>query len=223
VIAAFAIWLIVKSRVSLKLVVGITFMLALILFVTFDDILIQLQKNHTDSSENLIENVESITNITTDASNLERINRWNSVFAMAKEKPFFGFGPGTFMFEYAPYQRSGDLTIISTNFGDVGNAHSEYLGPLAESGYLGFLTVVILLFTVFYSAYRTYRRLPDGMARHYLLFATLSLITYFSHGLLNNFLDSDKASVPVFGAMAIIVSIDIISSKRIGKLQHSNS
>lgn len=223
VIAAFVIWFIVKSRVGLKLVAGMTIVIALVLFVTLDDILIQLQKNNTDSSENLIENVESITNITTDASNLERINRWNSVFAMAKEKPFFGFGPGTYMFEYAPYQQSGDLTIISTNFGDVGNAHSEYLGPLAETGYPGLLTVVALLFTVFYSAYRTYRRLPDGMARHFLLFATLALVTYFSHGLLNNFLDSDKASVPVFGAMAIIVSIDIMSRNRVDKPQLSNS
>ena len=31
-----------------------------------------------------------------------------------------------------------DLTIISTNFGDGGNAHSEYLSPLAEQGFLDF-------------------------------------------------------------------------------------
>ncbi|MBK8505528.1 MAG: O-antigen ligase family protein [Saprospiraceae bacterium] len=173
-----------------------------------------MQKNRIDSSENLVENVESITNITTDASNLERINRWNSVFAMVKEKPIFGFGPGTYMFEYAPYQKSRDLTIISTNFGDVGNAHSEYLGPLAETGYPGLLIVLFLLTTIFFTAYRCYKRLTDGMPRHFLLFATLALVTYFSHGFLNNFLDSDKASVPVFGAMAIIVAIDIVSRER---------
>lgn len=213
VVAAFLIWMVVKSRVSLQLIFAISVLFVLVLTLTFDEILLQLQKNRTDSSENLVENVESITNITTDASNLERINRWNSVFAMAKEKPLLGFGPGTYMFEYAPYQKSGDLTIISTNFGDVGNAHSEYLGPLAETGYPGLITVLYLLFTVFSAAYRAYHRLPDGMARHLLLFSTLALVTYYTHGFLNNFLDSDKASVPVYGAMAIIVAIDIVSQQ----------
>ena len=32
--------------------------------------------------------------------------------------------------------------------------------------------------------------------------------TYFIHGLLNNFLDSDKLAVPFWGFLAIIVAID---------------
>jgi len=223
VIIAFSFWMVVKSRVNLKLIFGIASLLAVTLWLTFDDIMIQLQKNRIDSSENLVENVESITNISTDASNLERINRWNSVFEMAKERPLLGFGPGTYMFQYAPYQKSRDLTIISTNFGDVGNAHSEYLGPLAETGFPGLLTVLYLLYCIFYSAYKAYHRMPDGLPRHFLLFSTLALITYFSHGFLNNFLDSDKASIPVFGAIAIIVAIDIGSRKQQPLINPTNS
>ena len=37
----------------------------------------------------------------------------------------------------------------------------------------------------------------------------LGLVTYFTHGVLNNYLDTDKASVPVWGFIAIIVAIDI--------------
>jgi hypothetical protein len=33
------------------------------------------------------------------------------------------------------------------------------------------------------------------------------------HGLLNNFLDTDKASVPVWGFMAIIVALDIYHTR----------
>jgi len=51
--------------------------------------------------------------------------------------PVFGFGPGTYQFEYGPYQHSTEKTLISTNFGDRGNAHSEYIGPLAEEGLPG--------------------------------------------------------------------------------------
>ena len=205
--------LLVKLRIRLWMLIAGGLSIFVLFLFTFDDIIIQLQKNKTDSSENLLENVESITNITTDASNLERINRWNSVLAMAQERPLFGFGPGTYAFEYAPYQQSKDLTIISTNFGDVGNAHSEYLGPLAESGFPGFLSVIYLVITLFYVSYRAYHRLREGRSRQMLLYAALALVTYFAHGTLNNYLDSDKASVPVFGVMAIIVALDVLSKK----------
>ncbi len=218
VFLAFGVWLVVKLRVRIWALIMSSMVLAVIALVSFDDVLTQLQKNKTDSSDNLVENVESITNITTDASNLERINRWRAVFAMAAERPVFGFGPGTYMFEYAPYQRSQDLTIISTNFGDVGNAHSEYLGPLAETGIPGFLLMVSLVVLIFFRAFHAYQHLARRpVLRHLLLFTTLALLTYFSHGVLNNFLDSDKASVPVFGGMAIIVALDLLSQQRTGK------
>ena len=219
VLFALLIWIIAKLKIRPRLVVIGGLLFTLLLLFSLDDILVQLQKNKTDSSENLVENVESITNITTDASNLERINRWNSVFAMAKERPLFGFGPGTYTFEYAPYQQSRDLTIISTNFGDVGNAHSEYLGPLAESGILGIASVLLLVGLLFWTGFNAYRSLSPGPLRHLLLMTTLALTTYFTHGFLNNFLDSDKASVPVFGMMGIVVAIDVL--RRRGRDQKS--
>ncbi len=56
-----------------------------------------------------------MTNISSDASNLERINRWDCAISMFKERPFFGYGPGTYMFQYAKYQLKKNRTIISTN------------------------------------------------------------------------------------------------------------
>jgi hypothetical protein len=35
----------------------------------------------------------------------------------------------------------------------------------------------------------------------------VGLISYYIHGFLNNFLDTDKASVPVWGFMAILVAL----------------
>ena len=37
----------------------------------------------------------------------------------------------------------------------------------------------------------------------------MGLSTYFIHGFLNNFLDTDKASVPFWGFLAILVCIDV--------------
>jgi hypothetical protein len=35
----------------------------------------------------------------------------------------------------------------------------------------------------------------------------LSLTTYFTHGVLNNYLDTDKAAIPVWGLVALFVAI----------------
>jgi hypothetical protein len=39
--------------------------------------------------------------------------------------------------------------------------------------------------------------------------AFLGLFTYFIHGILNNYLDSDKASIPFWGFIAVMVAIDL--------------
>jgi putative inorganic carbon (hco3(-)) transporter len=132
---------------------------------------------------------------------------------MFGERPFWGWGPGTYTFYYAPYQLSSEKTIISTNAGDKGNAHSEYIGPLAESGVFGSLSFIGIVVTVIYYGIRLYRRLPYGEMRRLVMCCFLGLVTYFIHGGLNNFLDTDKASLPFWGFIAVLVAVDIYYSK----------
>jgi len=117
------------------------------------------------------------------------------------------------MFNYAPYQLTADRTIISTNSADGGNAHSEYLGPMAESGLLGLITFLLLIGVVVYTAIHTYTRTNDKRLKTLVMSALLGLITYYIHGILNNFLDTDKLSVPFWGFTAIIVAVDIYTRK----------
>ena len=154
-------------------------------------------------------------NYNPDASNLERFNRWNCAIKLFKERPFFGWGPGTYSFVYAPFQDASDLTIISTNFGDGGNAHSEYLGPLAEQGLFGMLLMIGLVFCFFYRASWLYIKTKNQQVKAMTMMLILSLATYFSHGILNNYLDTDKASVPIWGMLAIFVALDCYHSKNI--------
>jgi len=188
--------------------------IVIVVFSFQHQIIDSLEKNKQDSSNNLAEHVRSITNISSDASNLERINRWQAAIRLYDERPFFGWGPGTYQFVYAPYQRSKEKTIISTNAGDGGNAHSEYIGPLSEMGVIGMLLVFLLVGVMIYSGLRTYKRARNKEARILSLAATLALISYFVHGVLNNFLDTDKLSLPVWGSMAIIVVMDIYFAYR---------
>lgn len=208
-IIAIGVWVILKLRIKLSwLVVGLAIIGSTFYFYA-DDILYKMSRNSQDSSGKLVEQLQSVSNISTDASNVERLNRWNSAFSMIREKPILGWGPGTYQFEYAPFQKSKFKTIISTNFGDGGNAHSEYIGPCAETGIPGMLTVFGLLFCSLYTGIRTYNRSTDKTQKLLTLMMTLALITYFIHGFLNNFLDTDKLSLPFWGAFAVIVSMNL--------------
>ena len=196
--------------------VFIAFTGLLILFLTFrTQITMKLEKNRQRSSTDLNSHIQSISNITTDASNLERINRWNSALRMFKERPFFGWGPGTYQFKYAPFQHSNEMTIISTNAGDRGNSHSEYIGPLAESGVFGSITFILIVIVVLYRGSMLYIRSKDKDIRLITLGILLGLVTYFIHGAMNNFLDTDKASVPFWGFIAILVALDVYHNKSV--------
>ena len=156
-----------------------------------------------------MEHVKSISNVATDASNMERLNRWSCAWRMFKEKPVFGWGPGTYMFKYAPLQLEREKTEISTNAATLGNAHSEYIGPLAESGFLGTISFLAIVLTTLFTGLRNWVRTRDRATKILSLSLMLGLITYYLHGLLNNFLDTDKASVLFWGFTAALVAINV--------------
>lgn len=212
VFVALFVLIVILLRIRLYWLVIAGLILIGVFFIFQHQILDKLEKNKQDSSANFVEHVQSISNISSDASNLERINRWQAALRLSEERPIFGWGPGTYQFVYAPFQLSKEKTIISTNLGDLGNAHSEYLGPLAEMGFPGLLIVIILFGTIIYYGLNVYKY-GDKETKYLSLMALLGLITYFSHGVLNNFLDTDKLSVPFWGFVAILVSLDVYGKK----------
>jgi len=214
-IAGIGVYLLVHFRIKLRYVL-ISLIAVVGLFFAFQNqILDKLSKNDQDSSGNFMEHVSSSSNIATDASNLERINRWACAIRLFEERPVVGWGPGTYQFVYAPMQRAKEKTIISTDFGDGGNAHSEYLGPLAESGLLGSFSFILIGILILTTGIRVYYRASDTSTRYMIMGILVAFVTYFTHGFLNNFLDSDKASVPFWGFAAILVLIDIQQKEKI--------
>ncbi len=209
VIVGLGILGLVMLRIKFRyiLMAGIVFLLYFVEKRT--DILQNMESTRKNSSSSITGHARSMSNISTDESNLERINRWNSALRMFREKPVFGHGPGTYMFKYAPYQRLKDKTAISTDFGDLGNAHSEYIGPLAESGLFGGLSIVIVGIVSLITGFRVYNRLTNKRMKGIVLGMILGLITYLVHGSMNNFLDTDKASALFWGFIAAFVSLDI--------------
>ncbi len=211
VILALIILSIIKLKIKLHFLLAISILALTTVFLSWDKINMELERNkYEHTTVEFGEKIKSATNITTDASNLERLNRWNCAIEMFKKRPIFGFGPGTYAFEYAKFQQPNDKTIISTNFGTAGNAHSEYLGPLSETGIVGFLSFLAIVLTIFYKGIKLYYSWPieDLEMKTIILSMIISLSTYFIHGVLNNYLDTDKASIPIWVFCASFIALE---------------
>lgn len=213
ILGAIGVYVLIRMGMKVKWMV-LLFGLGVGMFFAYQsEVLYKLGKNHQDSSYDLSGQIKSISNISTDASNLERLNRWASALRMWKENPVLGCGPGTYQFLYAGYQRSYQLSTISTNAGNLGNAHSEYIGPLTEQGIPGVALVIGIFMTTFATGVRLYRTAKESQVADMALAFTLSLLTYYIHGVFNNFLDTDKLSVPFWAFTAVIVALDVYSEK----------
>ena len=210
-IAALLVLAVIKLKVKFSILATIAVAGLLFLFLSWDSIQMELERNKFEhTTEEFGEKLQSATNVTTDASNLERLNRWSCAIEMFYERPVFGFGPGTYAFQYARFQEPENTTIISTTNGDMGNAHSEYLGPLSEMGLMGLTAMLLIVAALFYKGITLYQRWPEEEkeTRTLLLAMIMSLATYFVHGILNNYLDTDKAAVPIWTIAAIFIALE---------------
>lgn len=213
VMVAAAYFLVLLLRIKFHFQVLLMALIAIAIVYFWPLIRLYMANTKSVSSDDLRDHLRSVSNISTDISNTERINRWESAIRMYRERPVFGWGPGTYIFKYAPFQLSKNRTPISTDFGTLGNAHSEYIGPLSESGLPGMLSMIAIVLLVLWRGSAIYFKPKNNEIKIWALLMTLSLLTYFSHGLVNNFLHTDKASVPFWSFIAVITALDTINTE----------
>jgi len=173
----------------------------------------QNKNNSTKLDPSLAEETGSVTNISNDVSNAERLNRWSCALRMFYDKPVTGFGPGTYQFQYLSYQRSSETTRISVFSpyhnpqGKGGSAHSEYLLALSESGIFGFAGLAgVILLSLFYGM-QAYYRARERSQKVVLAIALLSMLTYAVHVVFNNYLNIDKAASLFWLSISILATI----------------
>lgn len=211
-IVSSVFYLLISFRIPVKAFAVFLLILPILVYFNADSLAWKLKSNRYDSgarNASLEDQTRSVTNITNDQSNAERINRWKCAVRMFVEKPFTGFGPGTYQFVYFPFQRENEMTRISVKSpyniaeGRGGTAHNEFLLVLSESGMFAATAFMIaVLITIF-----TGLKLYYGTTGNYFDIAMLlAFITFITHSLFNNFLDTDKAAVLFFIAMAYVAS-----------------
>lgn len=153
--------------------------------------------------------IKSTGNVTTDDSNVERLNRWYAGIKMFIDRPATGFGPGTYQFVYIPYQNThltNRLTVtnpykIPENSG--GTAHSEYILALSEMGLPG-LAALLLLFARW--VWIVFVKALNHSNRKNLIVVFAALSTYLFHAFFNNFLNTDKFALLFWGMTAYLIS-----------------
>jgi len=95
-----------------------------------------------------------------DVSTMERVYRWVAGGHMIGERPWLGFGPGTFTAFYKTYTLHGFRTYVSQNTEGSG-IHCYYLMVAVEQGYIGALLFVALVFIVLLKGEIIYHQTAD--------------------------------------------------------------
>jgi putative inorganic carbon (hco3(-)) transporter len=202
--------IIFRFRVNLGYLVLLSLLAVSLYFINQQVIVGLITRNEARSNRgNLAEQVESVSNIQTDISNLERINRWKCAIRMFKDRPVTGYGPGLYQFVYYRYQVKNEMTRISTYHGERGNAHSEYLGFLCETGLPGLIIYLLSIILTLYTAIRIIYKSHDKQVRNLAITITLCLIPYYMHTVFNGFLDNDEIGSLYFGSLAAITALDL--------------
>jgi O-antigen ligase len=205
--------IIIFLSIRLKYIIGVLIIGIIFSFIYRNELINKLYSNKYmshDYRNNYLEQIESSGNISSDVSNIERLNRWVSGIKMFVERPIFGFGPGTYQFKYIPFQKKefmNRLTVmdpwhVPANSG--GTAHSEYILLISEMGILGLISFLLIICRLTWIAFQ---RSNNLIYRKFIVLAFAVLSTYLFHACFNNFLNTDKFAFLFWGFAAWIVAL----------------
>ena len=81
----------------------------------------------------------------------------------------------------------------------------------------GLVFFLLLVFVVIIRAINLYYNTDDKVIKIWVLSSIAALMSYFIHGVFNNFLDTDKASVGLWVVISILVSLDMCNNEKSSK------
>ena len=219
IVAGIGFGLVMKLRLARPaLLLAVGTLVALSVYIVSDNNFLrfapQYEKTIThDDFESLVEATYKLEDIST----MERVYRWVAAGYMTAERPWTGFGPGTFATEYRGYAIENFRTYVSENPEGSG-VHSYYLMTLAEQGWPGLVIFLALCLTALVTAERVYHGAKSRDERLVVLIAASSLVINLSFQLINDMIETDKAGPWFFYALAIIVAVDLRQRRRLGTI-----
>lgn len=137
-----------------------------------------------------------------DASSMERLNMWISVFRMYKERPIVGYGPNNFPHCYKPYSVMYFKTWVSDNPLKL-SCHNYFWLLLAEQGVIGCILFVVFIGLVFYAIEGQFR---NGKDIGLMLMLAAVTATYCTMLFFNDLLETLKNGAIFFIYLAILIA-----------------
>lgn len=114
------------------------------------------------SSERNIERLSSVTNTTSNASNVARIYMWKSCLKMMEDYPVGGVGLGNYKRYYDDYY---EMAAVPTK--GYAHPHNSYLHLGAQAGVPGLAAIIIATLAIFYTSFRKW--FQEGCVYYYML------------------------------------------------------
>ncbi len=143
-----------------------------------------------------------------DVSTMERVYRWVAGGHMIGERPWLGFGPGTFTAFYKTYTLHGFRTYVSENEEGSG-IHCYYLMVAVEQGYIGALLFVALVFIVLLKGEVIYHQTVDPARKRLVMMMLMTTVVIDGLLLMNDLVETDKIGSFFFLCMAVLVNVDL--------------
>lgn len=203
----FIKWRLLKVALSFAAIIAILYAAAMVSHNNYLDHKPVYEKTITH------EDFNDLLNATTkgrDVSTMERVYRWVAAGHMVAERPWLGWGPGTFTNFYKTYTLAGFRTYVSDNKEGSG-IHCYYLMTLVEQGFIGLLLFLGLVFLVLLKGEIIYHQTQDPSRRRMLLAAMITTVIIDGLLLINDLVETDKIGSFFFLCMAVIVNVDLMN------------
>jgi O-antigen ligase len=156
---------------------------------------------------------ESLLEATTkleDISTMERVYRWVAASYMIRERPWTGFGPGTFYTYYKNYTVSSFKTYVSNN-PERSGIHNYYLMMAVEQGLPGLLFFLIFSIVTMLNGQRVFHQTRNASRRRTLIAAVLCFTLVDMLMLMNDLVETDKIGSLFFICAALVVNVDLLN------------
>ncbi len=149
-----------------------------------------------------------------DASSMERLNMWISVFRMYQERPIAGYGPNNFPNTYKPYSVMYFKTWVSDNALNL-SCHNYFWLLLCEQGLVGLFLFIVFLGFVLYVIQKTYHNKQSGDMKPILAALAASIGIFIIILFFNDLIETSKNGSLFFIYLAILVKIQQLTEENV--------
>lgn len=130
------------------------------------------------------------------------LENWRAAFAMIKDSPLLGVGPGGYEAMIAQFVDKGGW---AESINGVKGPNNVYLSAFATRGVFGFITTVLLMLAPLLYCHRIRRRVDDEEVRQYAFAAVLVVSVFFVAGFSIDILETKSLLLIYCAVIAILI------------------